>query len=447
LIPPDTTLEGRYRLLHLLGEGAMGAVYEADDVVSARRVALKVLHLRFARSAEAVGRFTREARAAASIGHPHIVAVTDFGAYEERPFLVMELLRGETLGERVARELTLAPADACAVVGQVLSALAAAHAIGVVHRDLKPDNVFLCEGSGAVKLLDFGVSKFHPPGEGAALVTQDGVPIGTPSYMAPEQWTGQRDVDLRADLYAMGAMLYELLTGALPFEARSTGQLYGVVVHGTAAPRAPSEVVPDVPAALDAVVLRAVSRDRALRFQTAEDFLDALRPFGATAAVLPVTAARVHFPSSAPPPPLTTPEERPASREGAAPARREGWAVVVVAALVVAVAAFALRGRRATSRAPMAAVVEAPPRESTLRAAAAASPPPPLGSDRVMDPSDAGVAALDPADASDEPGGEDTLDSDARGRRRHRAAARRQRSAVTSAGRSPSPTVTSPTRR
>jgi serine/threonine-protein kinase len=338
LIPPGTDVEGRYRVLQLLGEGAMGAVYEADDLTVGRTIALKVLHLRFARSAEVVRRFAREAQAAASIGHPHIVSVTDFGTHDERPFLVMELLRGETLGARLARELSLAPAEACAVVGQVLSALAAAHAIGVVHRDLKPDNVFLCEGSGAVKLLDFGVSKFHPPGEGAALVTQDGVPIGTPSYMAPEQWTGQRDVDLRADLYAMGAMLYELLTGALPFEARSTGQLYGIVVHGTAAPRAPSEVAPDIPAALDAVVLRAVSRDRALRFQTAEDFLDALRPFGATAAVLPVTAARVHFPSSAPPPPLAAPAV------GTARVPSATWAAVAVAVvLVVAAAAFALR--------------------------------------------------------------------------------------------------------
>jgi len=333
----------------------MGAVYEADDLVAGKRVALKVLHLRFARSPEVVRRFTREARAAASIGHPHIVAVTDFGAHEERPFLVMELLRGETLGARVARELTLAPAAACHVVGQVLSALAAAHAIGVVHRDLKPDNVFLCEGSGDAKLLDFGVSKFHPPGERAELVTQDGVPIGTPSYMAPEQWTGQRDVDRRADLYAMGAMLYELLTGSLPFEARSTGQFYGVVVHGTAPPPAPSAVAPEVPAALDAVVLQAVSRDRALRFQTAEAFLDALRPFGATAAVLPVSAAVVRFPSSVPPPPLAAP------RAGVRRARGATWAAVVVAvALAVTAAALAVHGRHATSTAPVAATFGAP---------------------------------------------------------------------------------------
>jgi eukaryotic-like serine/threonine-protein kinase len=284
VIPPGVTLDERYRIVRLLGEGAMGAVYEAEHVIIGRRVALKLLHARFTRSPEAVSRFTREARAAAAIGHPHIVNVTDFGTHGQQPFLVMELLRGETLGERMARLGTVPSEEACFIMGQVLSALDAAHAIGVVHRDLKPENVYVGDDRAAlVKLLDFGVSKFHPPGACDQHITRDGLPIGTPHYMAPEQWTGQRDVDARADLFAAGVMFFELLTGGLPYEGADTRELFDEVVHGTQPPPAPSEIAPGVPASLDDVVLKAVSRDRAARFQTAQEFLDALRPFGADA--------------------------------------------------------------------------------------------------------------------------------------------------------------------
>ncbi len=388
MIEPGEVVADRYRVLRLLGEGAMGAVYEAEHVFIGRRVALKVLHPRFARSPEAVARFTREARAAAALGHPHIVAVTDFGSHAGRPFLVMDLLRGEPLAERLLSARALAPAEACRVVGEVLSALASAHAIGVVHRDLKPENVFLCDDrGGAAKLLDFGVSKFHPPGARAAHVTQDGTPIGTPSYMAPEQWTGQRDVDLRADLYAAGVLLYELLTGALPFEGATEGVLYGTVVNGAEPPAAPSELLPEVPRALDAVVLKAVSRDRAARFQSAAEFLDALRPFGAVAEVLPIDAvvvaslqalpdetgrsARVAATTELDPPPAPTAAAAPPRR----PAR---WAAAALGALLVSAGALAVSRRRPApapvvaapvAPAPVAAPAEAPP--------APPEPPPP----------------------------------------------------------------------
>ncbi len=286
MIPPGVTLDGRYRVVRLLGEGAMGAVYEAEHVVIGRRVAVKVMHARFTRSPEAVSRFTREARAAAAIGHPHIVSVTDFGTHGQQPFLVMELLRGETLGERVAKTPAMPFHEACVIMGQVLSALDAAHAIGVVHRDLKPENVFVRdERAPSVKLLDFGVSKFHPPGGREQHITKDGLLVGTPNYMAPEQWTGQRDIDRRADLFAAGVMFFELLTGGLPYEGADERELFEEVVHGANAPPSPSEIAPGVPAALDAVVLKAVSRDREARFQTAQEFLEALRPFGAAAEI------------------------------------------------------------------------------------------------------------------------------------------------------------------
>ncbi|MFO0608042.1 MAG: serine/threonine-protein kinase [Polyangiales bacterium] len=400
VIEPGEVVADRYRALRLLGEGAMGAVYEAEHVFIGRRVALKVLHPRFARSHEAVARFTREARAAAALGHPHIVAVTDFGSHEGRPFLVMELLRGESLADRLLRAGALAPAEACRVAGEVLSALASAHAVGVVHRDLKPENVFLCEDrGGAAKLLDFGVSKFHPPGARAAHVTKDGTPIGTPSYMAPEQWTGQRDVDLRADVYAAGVMLYELLTGALPFEGATEGVLYGTVVHGTEPPAAPSELLPALPRSLDAVVLKAVSRDRAARHQSAEEFLDALRPFGASAEVLPVDAAALASlkalvdESGRSARVAATTELDPAPAADPAPAgpqrRPARWAAAALGALLVSAGALAVsRQRRAPTpvatappvapTAPTPAPAEAPPAPpEPLHPAAAVAPPEP----------------------------------------------------------------------
>ena len=283
MLAPGTELDGRYRIVRLLGEGGMGAVYEAEHLAVGRHVAIKVLHAHFARMPEAMRRFSREARAAAEIGHENIVEVFDAGLTKDEPFLVMELLRGESLRERIARGPALRPDEACVIVGQVLSALASAHAKGIIHRDLKPDNVFLVDQGGdvTVKLLDFGVSKFQRGETDSMHTTQEGMPIGTPAYMAPEQWMGRRDVDHRTDLFAVGVMLYEALTEELPYEGASQGELFLEVVRGSAAPSAPGALNGDVPAGLDAVVLRALRRDRAGRFQSARDFLVALHPYGA----------------------------------------------------------------------------------------------------------------------------------------------------------------------
>ncbi len=261
----------------------MGSVYEAEHTVLRRRVALKALHPRFARVDEAVGRFVREAQAAASIGHPHIVDVVDFGVYEALPFLVMELLRGDTLAERMAHD-TLDVTTACTLATQILSALSSAHAMGIVHRDLKPENVMLLgEGEKVrAKLLDFGVSKFLQGAPGKDLrATADGTLMGTPSYMSPEQWVGSPDIDHRADLYAVGVMLFEMLSGELPFEAPTQLEMYRIVALGEERPPRLDVLNAVVPDALASAVSRALSRNPDDRFSTAAEFFDALAPFAA----------------------------------------------------------------------------------------------------------------------------------------------------------------------
>ena len=283
MIDPGTEIDARYRVIRLLGEGGMGAVYEVEHIGVGKRLAIKMLHAHYARQPEAVKRFAREARAAAAIGHPNIVEVIDTGVHRSEPYMVMELLRGETLAERLARAAPITTREVCGVIGCVLSALASAHAKGIVHRDLKPENVFLAEygGTTTLKLLDFGVSKVRHEAGTLFETTQEGLPVGTPAYMAPEQWMGRRDIDHRADLFAVGVMLFEMLTGGFPYEGASQGELFLEIVRGSEAPPLPSSIAPGVPRAIDVVVLRALRREREERFQSAREFLDALRPFGA----------------------------------------------------------------------------------------------------------------------------------------------------------------------
>ncbi len=282
MIDPGTEIDARYRVIRLLGEGGMGAVYEVEHLGVGKRLAVKMLHAHYARQPEAVKRFAREARAAAAIGHPNIVEVIDTGMHRAEPYMVMELLRGETLAERLARAAVISTRETCVIIGSVLSALASAHAKGIVHRDLKPENVFLADyGGTTVKLLDFGVSKFRRDAGTLYETTQEGLPVGTPAYMAPEQWMGRRDIDHRADLFAVGVMLYEMLTGGFPYEGASQGELFLEIVRGSEAPPLPSSIAPGVPRAIDAVVLQALRRERDERFQSAREFLEAIRAFGA----------------------------------------------------------------------------------------------------------------------------------------------------------------------
>ncbi|MBI2898371.1 MAG: serine/threonine protein kinase [Deltaproteobacteria bacterium] len=269
-------LEGKYRLIRRIGAGGMGSVYLAEHVGIGKRVAVKVLHGEHASNDEAVRRFHQEARAAAAAGHRGIVDVHDIGVTGDgEPYLVMELLDGESLGTLLVREKPIPVRSAVDIALGALSALAAAHRRGVVHRDIKPDNIFLertISDLPSVKLLDFGVSKMTQPG--SLTTTRSGVALGTPHYMAPEQARGEVDLDARVDVYAMGVILYEALTAALPFDAPNCNAVMVRVM--TDAPRPPRELRPDLPERLEEVILRAMAKDPANRFRRAEEMIEAL---------------------------------------------------------------------------------------------------------------------------------------------------------------------------
>ncbi|MFO0559240.1 MAG: serine/threonine-protein kinase [Polyangiales bacterium] len=278
-IAPATLIANRYRVARKLGAGGMGAVYEAVQEGLGRKVALKVLLPAYAENPEAVARFQREAQAAASLGHPNIVTVTDFGSDAGLVFLVMEFLAGASLAQVIERERSLAQGRSAWIASQVLSALAVAHHAGIVHRDMKPDNVFLTEVSGVrdvVKVLDFGIARFTEQHGNNSKLTSTGAVLGTPAYMSPEQARG-RAVDARTDLYSVGVMLYEMLTGSLPFQATNYHALLFAILEET--PPALATVRQDLHPALVSVVERAMARDLGTRFQTAEEFRAALAPF------------------------------------------------------------------------------------------------------------------------------------------------------------------------
>lgn len=299
----------RYRLESLLGVGGFGAVYRAKHVHTDATVALKLLKKSLGADQQMLERFLREARAAAAVGSEHIVRVTDAGiASDGQAFLALEFLQGCDLKELAVREAPLAQARVIALVLQVLDALSAAHAKGIVHRDMKPANVFVCAGD-FVKLLDFGISKMH--GDTASGLTLTGVAMGTPTYMAPEQFFDARSVDARADLYSVAAMLYELLSGRLPFDAESYAHL--IVKVRTEQPEPLHQIAADVPVELAQVVMVGLAKEPPQRWQSAQEFADAIRaaraqePASTTPAApqratpLPAVAGldRTHTPSAA----------------------------------------------------------------------------------------------------------------------------------------------------
>ncbi len=248
---------GRYALERVLGHGGMATVFLASDTVLDRRVALKSLAGNVAADPELRARFLREARFAARLVHPNVVQVYDAGEDEEGPYLVMEVVDGETLAATLARRGHLPPAEIVVLGIELCSALAAAHAGGIVHRDVKPQNVLLGR-DGAVKLADFGIARSHE----ATALTQAGSVLGTAAYLAPEQARGE-PAGPAADLYALGVVLYEALAGRRPYEA---GSLHDLVLLREREPPVPPRVLaPDVPAELDASVLRCLALDPAGR--------------------------------------------------------------------------------------------------------------------------------------------------------------------------------------
>jgi serine/threonine protein kinase len=278
VLEPGSTIQAKYRIVRSIGRGGMGEVFEGENIHIRRRVAIKVLNACAALRPDVVDRFEREAQAAGRIGSDHILEVLDLGALAggER-FIVMEYLDGETLGERLQRMGHLTPAELLPILRQALLGLKAAHAAGIIHRDLKPDNVFICrEKAGVpdfVKLIDFGISKFQSP-DCEMTKTRTGALMGTPYYMSPEQARGTREIDHRIDLYAVGVILYEALSGVKPFDAETFNQLMFEIALST--PKPLSDLVEGLAHPLVSLVGKAMARDPADRFQSADEFLTAL---------------------------------------------------------------------------------------------------------------------------------------------------------------------------
>src|SRR4051794_26979730 len=253
-VAPDTMIDGRYRALKRLGSGGMAEVWCAEDAVLGRRVALKLLGGRYAEDDEFRERFKREAQAAAGLTHPNIVGIFDRSEWEGTPYIAMELVDGRTLKDLVRDRGPLPPGLAVDLTIQVLRALAYAHRRGIVHRDVKPQNVILDE-EGQAKVADFGIARAGP-----SEMTQTGTIVGTVQYISPEQAQGH-PVDARSDLYSAGVMLYELLTGRVPFDAESPVSI--ALKQVSEPPVPPSQLRPGLPPSLEAVVLRALEKDPA----------------------------------------------------------------------------------------------------------------------------------------------------------------------------------------
>ncbi len=272
-----TTLLGRYQITKKIGQGGMGAVYEAQHTLIGKRVAVKVLLDKYIKKEQVVARLEQEARLASSIGHEHIIDITDFGQTSDgRTFVVMEFLEGESLAECLAREGSLPEARILQVAFQIASALGAAHAKGVIHRDVKPENVFLLrrKEKDFIKVVDFGISKsLRNTGEGedSPRLTQTGMVLGTPLYMSPEQARGDDALDHRIDVYALGVIMYELATGRVPFGGTNYLSVISQVLNDD--PVRPRDIRPDLSEEFEAIVLRAIEKDKDRRYQSTDEFL------------------------------------------------------------------------------------------------------------------------------------------------------------------------------
>ncbi len=380
-----TTLNERYLILHQIGEGGMGIVYEAQHVVIEKRVALKVLRADFSSQSEVVQRFRQEAKSASRIGHEHIVDISDFG---ETPtgqcYFVMEYLEGEDLANVLAREGTVAPARAADLVLQCARALGAAHSKGIVHRDMKPENIFLTHreaNEDFVKIVDFGIAKMsdvETPGAPGRKLTKTGMIFGTPEYMSPEQ-AGGKELDHRVDIYALGVILYEMVTGRVPFVGDSFMGILTQHMFETPLPLRKVNPQVEVSSELDAVIFRALAKDPDERYQTMEELAEAI------AAVSVFTSERTLVGFGDPVKVLRTSarlESSPTVAEELKPMHRKGRGRAVALGGVLVAAALGVGGwlvLRAPAESTPGSVTAAPSRPVPPAHAAAppSSPDPP----------------------------------------------------------------------
>jgi eukaryotic-like serine/threonine-protein kinase len=368
-------LGDRYEVGRLLGAGGMAEVYEGRDRLLARRVAIKVLLAEFAQDPSFLVRFKREAQAAASLSHPNIVAVYDTGVQDGTNFIVMEYVEGRTLRDLLRIGGPPPPERAVGIAADVCNALAAAHARGLIHRDVKPANVMLTP-DGAVKVMDFGIARATT----SATITQTQAVIGTAQYISPEQVEG-REVDARGDLYSLGCLLYELLTGRVPFSGDSPVAI--AYRHVREDPTPPRQLNPRIPAAVEAVTLRAMAKNPDERYQTAAEFrADLERALtGRPLAALAAPAGGFDEPAAltrAMPPYASQPAgrlDKPSAGAHAARSRHPGRVAAIVVGLVtvmLAAVAFAVVARNAR---PDAAEPNALPTLSTTLAPPSTLPP------------------------------------------------------------------------
>lgn len=328
---PGDVIGGKFRIVRMIGDGGMGAVYEARHEVLGTSVALKFLHTELARRQGLATRFLQEARVSASIQSPHVTKVTDVEQTADgTPYLVMELLTGESLQQLLDRQRKLPKDQAIDFALQILSGLEAAHALGVVHRDLKPDNVFITPSTGGpvCKLLDFGIAKLRQTNDESQGLTRPGALMGTPEYMSPEQLYSANRVDHRADLYSIGVILFEMLAGERPAIGEDAAAIVGNVMAGKV--KRLDELDKSLPAELVAVVHRGIHPDKVQRFQTAVEMRSALAAFAGQLshagklAATPVPAGVSAFPPPVEPAPARPPitADEPAlepERPGVAP--------------------------------------------------------------------------------------------------------------------------------
>jgi serine/threonine-protein kinase len=398
-VTADRTI-GAYRILDKIGEGGMGAVYLAEHTLLGRRAAIKVLLPSFSADQAIVRRFFNEARAVTRIADPGIVQVFDFGIHTDNSaFIVMELLEGETMSRRQKRVRRFAASDAVRLVRMTCTSLAAAHAKGVVHRDLKPDNIFIVgdpavTGGERPKILDFGIAKLS--GEAPEMhKTRTGALIGTPMYMSPEQCRGAGEVDHRSDIYSIACVTYKLITGRAPFDGAGSGEV--IAAHLREPPPFAAALVPDLPDMIDLILQRCLKKDPAQRYQSMTELADAL---GQVEQMLHHSSAPTISLESAPPVAFTPTPGTFTQASGEHPAPRARRSPVILVAAIVSLAVmiaigFAVTRKQktvASTPAPVDAAIRTPTPVAVVPIDAAPAPPDAATVvEKIIPPVDAGM--------------------------------------------------------